>query len=147
MYEALKARKILEFDCVIPIQLSPDKRKAGEIDRTGLIAAELARLLESRIVRALELTRPISKHPLRTGLGLSPKGFETEYSKALEITADISKCERIVLVDDVCTEGSTLRCAAQALRLQNSECQSLASTAGQMILKCVVANDKSIALC
>ena len=50
---------------------------------------------------------------------------------------------RILLLDDVSTEGSTLRCAVQAFREVNADCSIVAATAGQMILKSVV-RDKTV---
>jgi hypothetical protein len=48
MYTGLSQRRLLDFDAVIPIPLSPDKEQAGEIHRTKLLGLEPARLLGGR---------------------------------------------------------------------------------------------------
>jgi len=86
----------------------------------------------------LSLNKPISKHRLRTDLGLTAKQFERQYRQALTADPGARALSRILLLDDVCTEGSTLRCAVQAIREMNADCTIVAVTAGQMILKSVV---------
>jgi hypothetical protein len=85
MYEALRARRLVNFDCIVPIPLSPDKRAAGEIDRTALLADELGEMLNCRVVPLLSLSRPISKHRLRIWSGLTALQFESEYCAALQV--------------------------------------------------------------
>jgi predicted amidophosphoribosyltransferase len=141
VYEALRKRNLLDFDCIVPIPLSPDKAEAGEIHRTRLLARELASLLGTRMVELLELRHPISKHKLRTGQGLTALQFERQYAAALQVEEKAKDFERILLVDDVCTEGSTLRCAATAICAVNPDCEIVAATVGQMILKAVVKDE------
>ena len=133
----------MDFDGVVPIPLSPDKADAGEINRTGLLAKELAMLFGTTVTSVLSLKQPISKHRLRTDLGLTAKQFERHYRGALTADPGARGLSRILLLDDVCTEGSTLRCAVQAIREVNADCIIVAATAGQMILKSVV-RDKTV---
>ena len=141
IYQALRARGLFEFDCIVPIPLSPDKAENREINRTLLLAKELGSLLGVDVFPALQLTRPTSKSILRTGLGLTPKQFETRYLEGLEVDERLGQCKRILLLDDVCTEGSTLRAAASAIMRLNPEIEITAAAAGQMILTSVVQND------
>lgn len=143
IYNALSKRKELEFDCVVPIPLSPDKEQLGEIHRTRLLAGELAKLLGVRVVEALTLNEPISKRRLLNS-GYSRGAFEWRYTKALEVSDKIKNYNRILIVDDVCTEGLTLRCAIRCIRQVHSECQATATTAGQMIVKGVVRNENAL---
>lgn len=138
LYKALRKRGLIDFDAVVPIPLSPDKADAGEINRTGLLAKELAMLFGTTVASVLSLNKPISKHRLRTDLGLTAKQFERQYRQALTADPGARALSRILLLDDVCTEGSTLRCAVQAIREMNADCTIVAVTAGQMILKSVV---------
>jgi predicted amidophosphoribosyltransferase len=138
LYRALRKRGLIDFDAVVPIPLSPDKAEAGEINRTALLAEELAMLFGTTVASVLSLKQPISKHRLRTDLGLSAKQFEQHYRQALTVDPGARGLSRILLLDDVCTEGSTLRCGVQTIREINECCTIVAVTAGQMILKSVV---------
>jgi predicted amidophosphoribosyltransferase len=71
-------------------------------------------------------------------VGLSAREFERHYRAALVVDPVIKNLNRILLLDDACTEGSTLRPAAQRLREVNLNCDILAATSGQMIVKAVV---------
>ena len=138
LYKVLQKRHLLDFDAIVPIPLSPDKNEAGEINRTALLAQELASLLGTPVKRVLSLNQPISKHRLRTGLGLSAQEFERRYRECLVVEPEACSLSRLLLVDDVCTEGSTLRSAAQRIHEINPHCDIVAATSGQMILKAVV---------
>jgi len=144
IYRALQKRKMLDFDCIVPIPLSPDKARAGEINRTLLLAQELSKLLGTDVIEGLSLSGPISKHGLRTGLGLSAATFELRYGSLLCVSDAIKSRSRILLIDDVCTEGSTLRSAVNAIKSVNTTCELVAGTAGQMILKSVVIDDSKL---
>ena len=140
IYTALGKRGLLEFDAIVPIPLSPDKQQVGEMHRTRLLAAELGRLLDARVAEYLSLSGPISKRRLIAS-GFRVQDFEQEYGDLLEVDPAIRGTKRILLVDDVCTNGSTLRVAARTIFGANADCDIVAATAGQMIMKAVVANE------
>ena len=48
-----------------------------------------------------------------------------------------------LLVDDACTHGSTLSAVVRRLTAEYLECSVMTSTAGQMIVKAVVAEERS----
>lgn len=144
IYKSLQKRSFLDIEAVVPVPLSPDKAKAKEINRTMLLARELAKLLGAPVADVLSLNRPISKHLLRIELGFSAGQFEQEYRNALFVEPRARDLGRILLLDDVCTEGSTLRCAADRILELNPSCEIIAATAGQMIMKAVVRKETSL---
>lgn len=50
--------------------------------------------------------------------------FEAAHSDALDVHEDAELLDRVLLVDDVCTEGSTLRTAVRRLGELNDECRA-----------------------
>jgi len=134
VYDALSEKRNLDFDCVIPVPLSPDKAAAGEVDRTSALARELAQLLGSRSLELLSLRGPISKRRLRNA-GTSMREFERLYLDLLEADARVATFSRVLLVDDVCDHGSTLRCAVTRLLSVRAEIEIVGAAAGQMIIK------------
>lgn len=131
VFNALRRQGLVEFDAVVPIPLSPDKERLHEIHRTRLLARELARLLGLRVAELLSLNQPISKR----ALSLPAKQFESRYSKALIVSPAAGRSQRVLLVDDVVTWGSTLGVAAERLREVRPDMDIVAATAGRMILK------------
>jgi hypothetical protein len=143
IYESLRMRKTVDFDGVVPIPLSPDKAEANEIHRTRLLANELAKLLGIRVADVLSLNRAISKRQLFS-LGYTRRDFEDAYYKALSVGGRVTSYQRLLLLDDVCTEGTTLRCALQRIREVHPSCEVSAVTAGQMIVKAVVRDESGL---
>jgi predicted amidophosphoribosyltransferase len=143
MYEALRKRDELDFDCIVPIPLSPKKEEAGEIHRTRLLATELSKLLGTRVVECLSLSRPISKRALLS-LGFTGAEIEDKYFDALEVSDKIKNYDRILLVDDVCTRGRTIRSAVRKIRSAHTDAEIAAACAGQMIVKEAVAESAQL---
>ncbi len=140
MFKQLKAAQEKSFDCVIPIPLSPDKVAEGEKHRTKHVAKELGRLLKVRVVEMLELTGPISKRRMDT----TPKKFEHCYEELLRVNKTSTPTNRILLVDDVITQGSTLAGAINKLQQHYPKSRIVAATAGQMIVKAAVRDESFI---
>ncbi len=143
IFEALRHAKLLEFDAIVPIPLSPEKADRGEVHRTRLLAEELARLLGIPVLDVLILRRPCSKRAAQAA-GATARQFEDEYYEKLTVRKGTAIPARVLLVDDVCTKGSTLRSARRRLIEVNPECKVVAATAGQMILKEVVRSDRPL---
>lgn len=137
MYEALRHQRELQFDAIVPVPLSPDKAAAGQFHRTRALSRELARLLGVRVVEALSLRQPISKRVMRNA-GATPSRFERSYAENVVVNDRLARAERVLLIDDVCTWGSTLRVCAAALRRAYPQLTVVAATAGQMIVTDVV---------
>src|SRR5439155_26212947 len=119
--EVLKRQGEVRFDSIVPIPLSPDKTKAGELDRVTALARVLGELLDIRVSRALSLREPVSKRQVEAKWGRF--GFQAAYRRALEVDDVLKKDRRILLVDDTCTRGSTLTVAFQEVRKVNPECE------------------------
>lgn len=143
IYESLRNHGSLDFDCIVPIPLSPDKVKAKEINRTLLLAEELSKLSGIEVVEALSLNRSISKRRMRSS-GFSRRAFEDAYYTALSVSEEIKSFEKVLLLDDVCTEGTTLRCVLRCIQEAHPFCEVSAVTAGQMIVKAVVNNEGAL---
>ena len=139
MFEQLRRRGLLEFNYVVPIPLSPDKATKGEKHRTRALARELGRLLAVPVREMLALTAGVSKRRMLSE-GHTIVEFERRYSSALRarVPAD---AERILLVDDVVTGGSTVAQALRVLREQQPGAAVVVATAGQMIVKEAVVED------
>lgn len=138
MTRALNLRGMTDFDCIIPIPLSPDRDRAGNIHRTRLLARELGRLLRVRTSEALGLTRSISKRRLLRR-GTRGGAFADRYFARLRVVQPLRGARHILLVDDVCTRGTTLNCAAERLCELDEDLIISAATAGQMALRFAVA--------
>ncbi|WP_433020621.1 ComF family protein [Kribbella sp. CA-294648] len=144
MQKALVRVKELDFDAIVPVPLSPDKKAAGEVDRTGLLAEELSLLLGVPVRRWLSLSKPISKRKLRNGLGFTASEFEIRYAATLVVDPAFHGVQKVLLVDDVCTEGSTLRICAAAIRSISPSVVIVAATAGQMAVRYAVTDETSL---
>jgi predicted amidophosphoribosyltransferase len=137
---ALQARGLGAFDAVVPIPLSPEKAGAGELDRTGVLATELARLLGTKVRRHLRLSAPISKRRM-LAQGFTITEFRNRYRELLQVDPGIAALNRIILLDDAITRGSTVSVAMRAIREVSPASEIVAAAAVQMIIKDVVADE------
>jgi predicted amidophosphoribosyltransferase len=137
MFEALKRRNELEFDAIVPIPLSPDKETAGEVHRTRLLSQELGRLLGVPVRDYLSLATAVSKRRMQAA-GYTLTEFRQRYLGALAAHEKTKELERVLLVDDVITSGSTTWCATRRLLEQHESLGIVVASAGQMIVKPVV---------
>lgn len=58
--------------------------------------------------------------------------------------SSLAATKRVLLVDDVCTEGSTLRECGTAISQAYPDVEVVAATAGQMTVKQVVLNPEKL---
>lgn len=140
MYQALRRSQHLNFDAIVPVPLSPEKREAGELHRTLHLARELSRMLRAPVHELLTLREPISKRRMLAA-GHTVTAFEARYFNLLEVSQRIAQYSRILLVDDVITKGSTISHAAIKLRRAKANLQIVATAAGQMIVKASVGDE------
>lgn len=87
---------------------------------------------------------PRAIKPEGSTCGQSPAQFKRRYLEALRATVPAS-AERILLVDDVMTKGSTAAQALRTIREQRREASVVIATAGQMIVKEAVVDDSGFA--
>ncbi len=139
MFEQLRKRNFLNFNYIVPIPLSPDKKNIGEKHRTLVLAKELGKLLAVPIREMLRLTENVSKRRMQSQ-GCTTAKFENTYSNALRADVPLD-ADRILLVDDVMTRGSTVAQALKVLRRQKSDAKVVVATAGRMIVKEAVLKD------
>ena len=144
IYEALAAREIIEFDCVTPIPLSPEKAAAHRPHRAGELSLHLADLLGVELVELLSLETEISKGARRAVDGISASAFEAEYAAKLKVDDVVRDIKRLLVVDDICHEGSTLSAAVAAIRSVNDDVVGVASAAGQIATRAAVRDDRSL---
>jgi predicted amidophosphoribosyltransferase len=144
IYYALRKRHHLDFDVIIPIPLSPNKIRAGEIHRTLLLAKELSRFLKTPVRQSLILRRSISKRKF-IGQGHTKSEFEEKYYEALKVKGNVFNQSKILLVDDVMTHGSTVSQAISRLREKIPDASIVVASAAQMIVKEAVRNLNGIA--
>lgn len=138
--EALRSRGEQGFDAIVPIPLSPEKAEAGELDRTAAIAGELSKLNGVPVRSLLSLSNPISKRRMITQ-GFTPTQFKNRYRQYLTVDPAIAEPNRILIVDDAITKGSTLSVAVDKIRATTPNVDIVVASAVQMIVKEVVAND------
>lgn len=127
----------IELDCleaILPVPLSPEKVGLGEFHRTRALASRLADLMEIPVVEAVTLREALSKRRLMQDEGWTMPQFERRYQATLDVDEDVRNLRSVMVVDDVATRGSTLRCVVRALRDVRRDLEVVAVTAGQMIL-------------
>jgi hypothetical protein len=143
MVERLKKAGHAAFDAIIPIPLSPEKAQRGEFHRTKALASEISRLLEAPQRELLSLREPVGKRALRR-LGATARDFETAYADAIVVEPAIEELTSVLIVDDACTEGSTLECVAQAMHALSPGLKIVAATAVQMAVAAAVADQRKL---
>lgn len=140
MFSVLAKAGHLDADLIVPVPLSPDKAEKGELHRTLALAQALRPMVKAPVAQCLELTSAVSKRRLRGAYGYTASQFEAAYAAALTVNEMPEGTRTVILVDDVCTEGSTLRVTARALRAANPSLEIVAATAGQMTVRRVVGD-------
>jgi predicted amidophosphoribosyltransferase len=138
---ALGQNRPTSFDAIIPVPLSPEKIERGELHRTLVLSKELGRLSRVQVSECLALTMPIGKRRLGAP---DPAYFEAQYLKCLELVAPLPDRGRVLIVDDVCTKGSTLRTCATFLRRHYPSLSISVAAAGLMVRRPVVIHDDAV---
>jgi len=141
--QQLRRSRMTEVDVVVPIPLSPEKAARKELHRAKALADEVGRLLSAPVRDLLTLHGPIGKRAMRQATGAGPEEFEAAYREQLIADSKAAEFGRILIVDDVCTEGSTLECAAEAILQIHPGATVLTATAAQMAVRGVVGADVS----
>lgn len=140
IFEQLRKQELLEFDYIVPIPLSPDKAKNGEKHRTRELAKELGHLLAVSVFEMLSLSTEISKRRMQAE-GYTAAQFEKYYRGALEANIP-DDADRILLIDDVMTKGSTAAQSLDVIQERRPSISIVIATVGQMIVKEAVRNSR-----
>jgi predicted amidophosphoribosyltransferase len=144
IYEALSARVVGGFDCVTPIPLSPEKAAARRPHRARELALHVGELLGIELVELLSLETDISKGARRAVDGIPAAQFEAEYAERLKLDDVVRDVSRLLVVDDICQEGSTLTAGLAAIRSANHHATAVAAVAGQMATRAAVRDHRSL---
>jgi hypothetical protein len=134
---ALRKRGLDEADYLLPIPLSPEKAERKELHRTLALANEVSQLLGIPVRETLQLHREISKR----ALGVGAQEFERRYAEALSCSGIRPNPKRVIVIDDVCTKGSTLAVATHAIHGRYPECEVALATAAQMTIAEAIADE------
>ena len=140
MFEELRRRELLNFDYVVPIPLSPEKAQRGEKHRVFNLAKELGKLLAVSTKEMLQLREPVSKRQMLSR-NYTTYQFELKYRNALQAEVP-DDANRVLLVDDVMTRGSTAAQAVDLIWEERPGTKVVIATAGQMIVKEAVLDDR-----
>src|SRR5215204_3858742 len=77
MYEVL-TQQVSDFDCIVPIPLSPEKKEKCQLNLTRILAQALGALLRVTVADVLSLSGAISKRQFLSA-GLTQAQFEHQY--------------------------------------------------------------------
>ena len=126
----------IKFDFIVNIPLSPDKQKAGELDRVDVVCKKLSVLLNRPYRKnMLILSKPISRRSYKS-LGITSSEFLYDYFNFLKWNKKISlNNKKILVIDDVVTDGKTLEAFAKKIHSKYSKAQIYAATCGIMAKK------------
>lgn len=125
--------KKVKFDFVTNVPLSPEKKAAGELDRVDLVCSILNLILGLPYLKdALVLSKPISRREYKFR-GKSSSEFSGDYFRFLEWNMKQSLDDkRILVVDDVITDGKTLTTFAKKVHEKYPKAQLYVATCGVM---------------
>lgn len=102
----------LRADVVIPVPLNPKKQRMRGYNQAALLAGRIAKKLncpmDERYLRRTSWTEPQKE--------LSPIQRYMNLKKAFHVSEDANKYDRVLLVDDIYTTGSTIDACAAVLR-------------------------------
>ena len=98
-------------DAVIPVPLHPKRRRERGYNQAELLAKELARLTGIPHQKNL-LLRTVHTSPQKQ---LSAKERKNNLKNAFQVSKKIVQLEKVLLIDDIYTTGSTVDAASEAL--------------------------------
>ena len=103
---------MMEADAILPVPVHASRRRSRGYNQAELVAAELSRLtgikMYDRLVKRVRKTTPQKE--------LTIQERQNNLKKAFNITANVVKLNKTILVDDIYTTGSTLDAVAVELQ-------------------------------
>ena len=125
--------KIVKFDLMLSVPLSPKKKKLMEFDRTRELCLELSKITGIKYQEnGLSLACHISRKEYRKQYGDAK--FVEDYCKALTIDTTDLDGKNILIIDDVITDGKTLAAIAIRIREKFPKC-TIYGAASAIMLK------------
>ncbi len=110
MVDCLPKDMAERIDALVPVPLESSRLKSRLYNQSDLLARHLSRTLQIPVLRCLE--RKAGGRPQQ---GLTRKERIANVKKAFSCSQPVNHA-RLLLVDDVCTTGATLRCCADQLK-------------------------------
>ena len=121
----------IQFDFILGVPLSPEKKKNNELDRVSELCKVLS--VETKIPyfpEGLSLTTHITRREYKR---MGKSTFEADYYASLKIDIEVSLREKtILIIDDVMTDGVTLSVISKKIKDSQPDCHIYGATAGIM---------------
>jgi ComF family protein len=111
LHDLLRARGDFDFDTVVPVPMHRAKLRKRGYNQAELLARALARRIEVRCHPAL-----LVKKMDREAQSTLPRARRASNVRDAFVASPAVDGRSVLLVDDVCTTGETLRACAGALR-------------------------------
>jgi ComF family protein len=100
-----------QSDMIVPVPLHPERRRKRGFNQAALLAKELS----ERVDLAMDATTLVRRRATASQVGLDVEQRKSNVRDAFHCTTDRLANRRVLLIDDVCTTGSTLEACALAL--------------------------------
>ncbi|MDE6620412.1 MAG: ComF family protein [Lachnospiraceae bacterium] len=113
IYERLSNEiDLMGADSIIPIPVHASRKKSRGYNQAELVAAELSRLtgiaMHEKLVKRIRKTVPQKE--------LTTQERQNNLKKAFNISTNVVKLNKVILVDDIYTTGSTVDAVAMELK-------------------------------
>ncbi len=108
---------MMHADSIIPIPVHQSRLRSRGYNQAGLVAAELSKLIGIPVYE--HLVQRIKKTIPQKELNIQER--QNNLKKAFNISADVVKLNKTILIDDIYTTGSTLDAVALELKKQGVE--------------------------
>lgn len=109
--------RLMKADSIVPVPIHASRLRSRGYNQAQLVAAELSRLtgipMYDNLVRRIRRTLPQKQ--------LTAQERQNNLKKAFNISADVVKLNKTILIDDIYTTGSTLDAVALELKKHGVE--------------------------
>jgi predicted amidophosphoribosyltransferase len=121
----------LKYDRILGVPLSPRKKEDGEFDRVSELCKIISKELGVPYVKTgLSLSKSISRRSYKL-MGKGREQFVNRYSEYLHVKTFL-KNKKVLLIDDVVTDGLTLRTVTMKILERYPSAVIYGATAGIM---------------